>query len=83
MKTEKYPTSILKFDYDKEKLHTTQKPVALLEWLIKTYSNKGDTVLDFTMGSGSCGVACKNTGRKFIGVELNKEIFEIAKNRLI
>ena len=82
MKTERHPTTILNYGYDKEKLHTTQKPVALLEWLVKTYTNKGETVLDFTMGSGSCGVACKNTGREFIGVELDKEIFEIAKNRL-
>lgn len=79
----RYPTSILKFGYDKEKFHPTQKPVALCEWLVKTYSNKGETVLDFTMGSGSSGVACKNTDRKFIGIEMDKDIFEIAKKRLI
>ena len=78
----KFPTSILKYKLDKQKLHPTQKPVKLLEWLILTYSNKGDTVLDFTMGSGSCGIACINTDRKFIGVEMDKEIFKIAKNRI-
>ena len=83
MKTEKFPTSVLCFKHDKEKLHKTQKPVALLEWLIKTYTDEGATVLDFTMGSGSCGVACKNTNRAFIGVELDKDIFEIAKTRLM
>lgn len=63
-------------------LHPTQKPVPLLEWLIKTYSNEGDTVLDFCMGSGSTGVACKNTNRDFVGIELNKEYFQIAKERI-
>jgi site-specific DNA-methyltransferase (adenine-specific) len=63
-------------------LHPTQKPVALLEYLIKTYSLEGEVVLDFTMGSGSTGVACLNTGRKFIGCELDGNYFEIAKNRL-
>lgn len=62
--------------------HPTQKPVALLEYLIKTYTNKGDLVLDFTMGSGSTGVACINTNRKFIGIELDKHYFEIAKDRI-
>ena len=79
----RYPVSILKFGYDKEKLHPTQKPVKLCEWLVKTYSNEGDTVLDFTMGSGSTGVACQNTKREFIGIEKDKEIFEVAKKRLI
>ena len=79
-----YPTSILEFSNanQKDKLHQTQKPVALLEYLIKTYTNEGETVLDFTMGSGSTGVACKNTGRNFIGIELDKEYFEIAKKRI-
>jgi len=63
-------------------LHPTQKPVKLLEYLIKTYTNENDTVLDFTMGSGSTGVACANTGRKFIGIELDKEYFEIAEKRI-
>ena len=63
-------------------VHPTQKPVALMEYLIKTYTNEGDTVLDFTMGSGTTGVACKNTNRNFIGIELDKGYFEIAKNRI-
>lgn len=66
----------------RNKLHPTQKPVALMEYLIKTYTNEGETVLDFTMGSGSTGIACKNTGRNFIGIELDKEYFEIAKRRI-
>ena len=78
----RYPTSILKFGYDKEKYHPTQKPVKLCEWLIKTYTNEGDVVLDFTAGSGSTGVACKNTGRIFIGVEKDKKYFDIAHKRL-
>ena len=78
----RYPRSILKFNHDKEKLHPTQKPVALMEYLIKTYSNEGMTVLDFTMGSGTTGVACVNTNRKFIGIELDETYFNIAKNRI-
>ena len=64
------------------RLHPTQKPVALLEYLIKTYTNEGETVLDFTMGSGSTGVACVNTNRNFIGIELDVGYFEIAKGRI-
>jgi len=79
---DRFPRSIQKFNYDKEKLHPTQKPVEACEWLIKTYSNEGETILDFTMGSGSTGVACKNTNRKFIGIEMNEEIFKTAKERL-
>lgn len=63
-------------------LHPTQKPVALLEELIKTFTNEGDTVLDNCMGSGSTGVACVNTNRNFIGIELDKTYFDIAKNRI-
>lgn len=63
-------------------VHPTQKPVALLEYFIKTYTNEGDVVLDFTMGSGSTGVACKNLNRDFIGIELDKEYFEIADARI-
>ena len=63
-------------------LHPTQKPVALLEYLIKTYTNEGDLVLDNCMGSGSTGVACKNTNRNFIGFELDETYFNIAKERL-
>ena len=81
-KGSRYPTSILKFGSDKEKLHSTQKPVALCEWLIKTYSNENGLVLDFCMGSGSTGVACINTNRRFIGIEKDEKIFKIAKKRL-
>jgi len=67
----------------KEKVkHPTQKPVALMEYLIKTYTNDGETVLDFTMGSGTTGVACKNLNRNFIGIELDKTYFDIAKQRI-
>ena len=78
----RYPRSIQKFTQDKEKLHPTQKPVALMEYLIKTYSNAGDTVLDFTMGSGSTGVAALNCGRNFIGIEKDKSYFDIAEARI-
>ncbi|KRL07956.1 DNA-methyltransferase [Liquorilactobacillus hordei] len=78
----RYPRSIQKFKLDKDKLHPTQKPVALLEYLIKTYTNEGDLILDNCMGSGSTGVAAVNTNRKFIGMELDKEYFDIAKNRI-
>lgn len=77
-----YPRSILRYAHDQSKLHPTQKPVALLEYLIKTYTQEGETVLDFTMGSGSTGVACKNTNRKFIGIELDETYFNIAKERI-
>lgn len=77
-----YPNDLLKFSKDKEKLHPTQKPVALLEYLIKTYTNEGETVLDFTMGSGSTGVACLNTNRKFIGIEMDEKYFGIACKRI-
>ena len=78
----KYPQNILVFSNasQKNKLHPTQKPVALLEYLIKTYTNEGETVLDFTMGSGSTGVACLNTNRNFIGIELDQKYYNIAKN---
>ena len=77
-----YPKDRLEFSIDKEKQHPTQKPVALLEYLIKTYTLEGDTVLDFTMGSGTTGVACKNLNRNFIGIELDKNYFDIAKERI-
>jgi len=73
--------TILFYKSSHKTIHRTQKPVELLEWLIKTYSNEGDTVIDFTMGSGTCGIACMNTNRKFIGVEMDEEIFELSKNR--
>ena len=78
----RYPRSIQKFTLDKDKFHPTQKPVALLEYLIKTYTDEGMTVLDNCMGSGSTGVACVNTNRKFIGIELEEEYFSIASNRI-
>ena len=78
----KYKSNILKYRKDYDGYHPTQKPVALLEDLIKTFSNEGDTVVDLTMGSGSTGVACKNTGRNFIGIELDDEYFGIAKERI-
>lgn len=81
---EKYPIAILEFSNasQKGKVHPTQKPVALLEYLIKTYTQESETVLDFTMGSGSTGVACVNTGRKFIGIEMDDNYFNIAKKRI-
>lgn len=81
----RYPTQVWKFQRDclKSNLHPTQKPVALLEELIKTFSNEGDIILDFTMGSGSTGVACKNLNRKFIGIELDENYFNIAKGRIL
>lgn len=80
----RYPTQVWKFKRDclTSNLHPTQKPVALLEELIKTYSNEGDVVLDNCMGSGSTGVACVNTNRQFIGIELNDKYYEIAENRI-
>lgn len=75
------PSSVQKFNRERG-LHPTQKPVALLQYLIKTYTLEGETVLDFTMGSGSTGVACVNTGRKFIGIEMDDKYFEIAIERI-
>lgn len=77
-----FPNDILYYNSVEKHLHPTQKPVDLLEYLIKTYTNKGDLVLDFTMGSGSTGVACMNTNRNFIGIELDKNYFNIAKGRI-
>ena len=79
----KNPVTLIKFNKIRQgSVHPTQKPVELLEYLIKTYSNEGDLVLDFTMGSGSCGVACKNTNRDFIGIELDEEYYNIAVDRI-
>lgn len=82
--TKKNPISILEFSnaVQKGKVHPTQKPVALLEYLIKTYTNEGETVLDNCMGSGSTGIACINTNRNFIGYELDEHYFQIAKERI-
>jgi len=80
-----YPNDVLteyKEDSARNKLHTNQKPTSLLEYLIKTYSNKGDVVLDNCMGSGSTGIACLNTDRDFIGIEIDEKYFEIAKERI-
>lgn len=82
--TEKYPVSIITIQkpHPAASVHPTQKPVELLEYLIKTYTNEGDLVLDNCMGSGSTGVACKNTNRDFIGIELDENYFNIAKERI-
>ena len=82
--TEKYPVSILTFSKPHPSIaqHRTEKPVALLEYLVKTYTNEGDLVLDNCMGSGSTGVACVNTGRRFIGMELDSNYFDIAVQRI-
>jgi site-specific DNA-methyltransferase (adenine-specific) len=78
-----YPKNILNFARGNNKnVHPTQKPVALLEYLVKTYTLEGETVLDFTMGSGSTGVACVNTNRNFIGIELDEKYFDIATSRI-
>ena len=81
---ERYPISILEFSNANRnnRLHPTQKPVDLLEYLIKTYTNKGELVLDFVMGSGSTGVAALNINRRFIGIELDRNYFNIAKQRI-
>jgi DNA modification methylase len=78
----RYPKQILKFNKDAGKIHPTQKPVALMEYMIKTYTNAGETVLDFTMGSGTTGLACQNLGRDFIGIEMDKTYFDIAQERI-
>ena len=78
----RYPKNLIKFNRDKDKLHPTQKPVALCEYLINTYSNDGEIILDNCMGSGTTGVAALNIGRKFIGIELDKKYFKIAEKRI-
>ena len=77
-----YPNEILEFDIESDTIHETQKPVKLIEHLIKTYSNEGDTVLDNTMGSGTTGIGCINTNRKFIGIELVEKYFKLSKYRI-
>ena len=87
---ERYPRDVLKVKDERLRFagggerttHTSQKPLALCEWLVKSYTNPGETVLDPFMGSGSTGVACVQTGRKFIGCELDKHFFDVAQNRL-
>lgn len=78
---DRHPKTVQYFKREKG-LHPTQKPVEMIEYFINTYTDKGDTVLDFTMGSGSTGVACQNTGRDFIGIELDENYFKIAKERI-
>tara|TARA_R110000787_G_scaffold2438_1_gene9701 strand:- start:45 stop:782 length:738 start_codon:yes stop_codon:yes gene_type:complete len=81
----RFPVSIHKFSQNwsrQQQVHPTQKPILLMEYLIKTYTNENETVLDFTMGSGSTGVACVNTNRNFIGIEMDENYFEIAKKRI-
>lgn len=82
--THKYPTSVIEISNASQqgKVHPTQKPVALMEYLIRTYTNEGETVMDNCMGSGTTGVACVNTGRKFIGMEQDAKYFEIAQKRI-
>ena len=77
-----YPRSVLRFASEGKTVHPTQKPVALMEYLIRTYTHEGETVLDNCMGSGTTGVACMNTGRKFIGMEQDAKYFEIAQKRI-
>ena len=82
---EYYPKNLLDFSNASQvgKVHPTQKPVTLMEYLIKTYTNEGEVVLDFTMGSGTTGVACVNTNRKFIGIELDDNYYDIATKRIL
>lgn len=77
-----YPNNILEFNCESEYVHPTQKPVKLLEYLIKTYTKEKDLILDFAMGSGSTGVACINTNRRFVGIEIEEKYFKIAKERI-
>lgn len=83
--TSRYPRSTQKFSSDKQKgnYHPTQKPVALMRYLVETYTNKGETVLDFAMGSGTTGVACMETERDFIGIELDEKYYQISKARIV
>ena len=83
--THKYPKNIIEISNanQKGKVHPTQKPVALMEYLIKTYTNEGETVLDFTMGSGTTGVACVNLDRSFIGIEMSEEYHTVAQERIV
>ena len=78
-----YPRSVLEFSNDAKPVHPTQKPVALMEYLIRTYTNEGDSVLDNCMGSGTTGVACMNTGRRFIGIEMDAGYFQMAHGRIM
>ena len=77
-----YPIELIEFDIESTTIHETQKPVKLIEYLIQTYSNEGNMVLDNTMGSGTTGVGCVNTNRKFIGIEIEKKYFDLSCDRL-
>ena len=77
-----YPSEIIEFGLDKGSVHPTQKPVALMEYLIRTYSNEGETILDNCMGSGTTGVACMNTNRNFIGIEMDENYYKVAEERI-
>ena len=79
---DRHPLSVIKFHQSGDKVHPTQKPLELCEWLIKTYSNENDNVLDFCMGSGTTVIACINTQRNYIGIEMNNDIFKIAEKRI-
>jgi len=85
-RTSRFPQDVIEFTEltgnSKQRVHPTQKPVELMEYLVKTYTNENDTVLDFTMGSGTTGVACKNFNRNFIGIEKDDNYFKIASNRI-
>lgn len=78
----RFPVNLIQFNRDKERLHPTQKPVELIRYLVRTYSNEGDTILDNTMGSGTTAIACIKENRNFIGFELNEEYFGIAEQRI-
>ncbi len=78
-----YPSEFIEFDIENDTMHETQKPVKLIEYLIKTYSNEGHTVLDNTMGSGTTGIGCINTNRKFIGIELEEKYYKLSKYRIL
>lgn len=78
----RYPRSVLRFPHESRPQHPTQKPIPLMEYLIKTYTNEGDTVLDNCMGSGTTGIACVRTNRKFIGMEIEEKYFKISKKRI-
>lgn len=78
-----YPTELIEFDIESDTIHETQKPIKLIEYLIKTYSNEGDIILDNAMGSGTTGIGCVNTNRKFIGIELEKKYFDLSHQRIL
>jgi DNA modification methylase len=80
----RYPKQVQQWPVvERDTIHPTQKPEELMEYMVKTYTNEGETVLDFTMGSGTTGVACRNTGRKFIGIEMDETYFQVANSRII